>query len=76
MLKRIEDNIRFQVKTPLYESTYPNCGYLSQENYLIPLSKLEEFIKIFKDSTNSVIKMYNLFPEALEIDLYFLLKTV
>lgn len=69
ILKRIEDNVRFQVKTQ-YESNYPNCGYLSQENYLIPLSKLEEFIKIFKDSTNNIINSYNLFSEALEIDLY------
>lgn len=70
ILKRIEDNVRYQVKT-MYESKYPNGGYLSQENYFIPLSKLEEFIKIFKDSTNSVIKMYNnLFPEALEIISY------
>lgn len=69
ILKRIEDNVRFQVKTQ-YESTYPNCGYLSQENYLIPLSKLEKFIKIFKDSTNNIISSYNLFSEALEIISY------
>lgn len=70
ILRRIEDNVRFQIKT-LYESNHQNGGYLSQEDYFIPLSKIEEFIKIFKDSTNDIIKSFNLFSEALEIDLYF-----
>lgn len=69
LLRRIEDNVRYLVRQ-LYETKYSFCGYLSQENYLIPLSKLEEFIKMFKEATNEVIKTYNLLPEALEIISY------